>query len=163
MRRLVRIMLMLAWGMSLSLGSSWAQDLRIIPVPPGVKPVWLPVSGAPQVYYAPNLPTDLFRYRGKYYFYWEGYFYRGKSLKGPWKWVKEAPAFSQQIDPSYFKTVKKEGKGTPAPPPEWVTPPEAAPAAPTAGPAPPTPAAPAATPATAATPLTPPVEALATD
>ncbi|MDP3183126.1 MAG: hypothetical protein Q8M54_09975 [Desulfobaccales bacterium] len=180
MRRLVRVMVLLALGASLSWAPAWAQDIRINPVPPHVKPVWLPVPGAPQVYYAPNLPTDLFRYRGKYYFYWEGYFYKGKTTKGPWKWVKETPAFSQQIDPAYFKTVKKEGVGTPAPAPpaEWVTPPEAAPAAPDAGTTPPTPAAapapeaeapPAATqepPAASGPPpaaLTPPQEAPATE
>ena len=156
MRRFFRLMLLLAVGAGLFSGPSWGQELRINPVPPHVKPQWLPVPGAPQIYYAPNLPTDLFRYRGNYYFYWQGYYYKSKTTKGPWKWVQETPALFEQIDQAYFKTVKREGKGTPAPPPE-VAPQAEAPAQE----ATPAPSAPAATAPPAA--LTPPVEAPASD
>ncbi len=70
----------LAWSGPRGLG---AQDIRINPVPPGVKPQWTRVPGTPQVSWAPNLPTDVFRYGGKYYFFWENYFYRGLPLKDP--------------------------------------------------------------------------------
>jgi hypothetical protein len=83
-----------------------AQDIRINPVPPGVKPQWTQVPGTPQVSWAPNLPTDVFRYRGKYYFFWENYFYRGSGPEGPWKAVVKVPEVFYQIDPGYFKTVK---------------------------------------------------------
>jgi hypothetical protein len=84
-----------------------AQDIRINPVPPGVKPQWTKVPGAPAVSWAPNLPTDVFRYRGAYYFFWEGYFYRGRTPQGPWKAVEKVPQVFYRVDPAYFKTAKK--------------------------------------------------------
>ncbi len=84
-----------------------AQNIRINPVPPGVKPQWTEVPGAPQVSWAPNLPTDVFRYRGSYYFFWGDYFYRGRSPQGPWKMVEKAPQVFYRVDPAYFKTAKK--------------------------------------------------------
>ena len=92
-----------------------AQDLRINPVPPGVKPQWTRVPGAPQVSWAPNLPTDVFRYGGKYYFFWENYFYRGSAPEGPWKAVVKVPEVFYQVDPAYFKTVKPAGEAPAAP------------------------------------------------
>jgi hypothetical protein len=91
------------------------QDIRINPVPPGCKPQWTQVPGASQVSWAPNLPTDVFRYRSKYYFFWENYFYRGSAPGGPWKAVVEVPEVFYTIDPAYFKTGKKAG-GAPAAP-----------------------------------------------
>jgi hypothetical protein len=87
-----------------------AQDIRIDPVPPGVKAQWTQVPGAPQVSWAPNLPTDVFRYRGKYYFFWENFFYRGPRPEGPWKLVVKVPKVFYNVDPAYFKTVKKAGE-----------------------------------------------------
>jgi hypothetical protein len=123
-----------------------AQDIRIDPVPPGAKPQWTKVPGAPQVFWAPNLPTDVFRYRGKYYFFWANYFYQGPRPEGPWKSVVKVPEVFYQVGPTYFKTAKKAG-GAPAALGESVTPPKAkiidvppaAPpeAAPEPGPAPP--------------------------
>jgi hypothetical protein len=107
-----------------------AQDIRIEPIPPRVKPKWTQVPNVPGVFYAPNIPTDVFRHGTKYYFYWGGYLYHGDKAKGPWKVVKKVPDWFPQIDPSYFKTYKKGG---PAAPP---TGPAAAPEA--LGPAPPT-------------------------
>ena len=92
-----------------------AQDIRINPVPPGVKPQWTRVPGAPQVSWAPNLPTDVFRYGGKYYFFWENYFYRGSAPEGPWKAVVKVPEVFYQVDPAYFKTVKPAGEAPAAP------------------------------------------------
>jgi hypothetical protein len=92
-----------------------AQDIRIDPIPPGVKPHWTQVPGTPQVSWAPNLPTDVFRYRKHYYFFWEGYFYRGPTADGPWKAVKKVPQIFYNLDPAYFKTVKQAAE-TPAPP-----------------------------------------------
>jgi hypothetical protein len=89
------------------------QDIRINPVPPGSKPKWTRVPGAPEVSWAPNLPTDVFRYRGKYYFFWGNYFYRGSVPQGPWKAVVKVPEVFYNVDPAYFKTGKKTGE-TPA-------------------------------------------------
>ena len=97
------------------------KDIRINPVPPGAKPQWTQVPGAPQVSWAPNLPTDVFRYRGKYYFFWDNYFYQGSVPQGPWKAVVKVPEVFYKIDPAYFKTVKKAG-GTPATPATPATP-----------------------------------------
>ncbi len=96
-------------------GTAGAQDIRINPVPPNLKPQWTRVPGAPQVSWAPNLPTDVFRYRGKYYFFWENFFYQGPRPEGPWKLVGKVPGVFYQVDPAYFKTVKKAGE-VPAPP-----------------------------------------------
>jgi hypothetical protein len=104
-----------------------AQDLRINPVPPGSKPRWSKVPGAPQVSWAPNLPTDVFRFRGKYYFFWENFFYQGPRPQGPWKAVTKVPEVFYQVGPGYFKTAKKPGRtpAAPAAPGESLTPPKA--------------------------------------
>jgi hypothetical protein len=104
-----------------------------------VRPEWTPVPNAPGVYYAPNLPTDVFRRGGKYYFYWQGYLYRGSKARGPWKSVTKVPAWFSEIDPSLFKTAGTGPGGPPAGPAEGVSP---APPAPI--PAPPEAATPAA-------------------
>jgi hypothetical protein len=95
-----------------------AQHIRIDPVPPGVKPQWTQVPGVPQVSWAPNLPTDVFRYRKKYYFFWAGYFYQGPAPEGPWKGVTKVPEVFYRVDPAYFKTAPKEGAAPAAPTPE---------------------------------------------
>jgi hypothetical protein len=92
-----------------------AQDIRINPVPPGVTPQWTRVPGTPQISWAPNLPTDVFRYRGKYYFFWENYFYRGSAPEGPWKAVVKVPEVFYQVGPAYFKTAKPAGEAPAAP------------------------------------------------
>jgi hypothetical protein len=98
----------LAWFGGASLAS--AQRIRIEPVPPHVSPRWTPVPAAPGVAYAPNLATDVFRYRGRYYFYWEGYWYRAVEARGPYDRVKKVPAFTFQIPPGYFKTLRDAGE-----------------------------------------------------
>ena len=124
-------------------GTAGAQDIRIDPVPPGLKPQWTQVPGAPQVSWAPNLPTDVFRYRGKYYFFWAEVFYSGPKPAGPWKVVQEVPQIFYNVDPAYFKTMKKAGEtpGPPAAPGEGESPPKAKiiaipPVAPPSGPNP---------------------------
>ena len=113
MREFLKVLLILAM-MAAPLVAG-AQDIRIDPVPPNLKPKWTQVPGAPQVSWAPNLPTDIFRYGGKYYFFWENYFYRGSAPEGPWKSVKKVPEVFYQVDPAYFKTVKPAGQAPAAP------------------------------------------------
>jgi len=74
-----------------------------------------PGSRDAQVSWAPNLPTDVFRYGGKYYFFWENYFYRGTAPEGPWKVVVKVPEVFNQVGPAYFKTVKPAGEAPAAP------------------------------------------------
>ena len=125
MRRLLLLLTILA--LVAFPGTAGAQDIHIIPVPAGVKPQWTRVPGAPQVFWAPNLPTDVFRYSGKYYFFWANYFYRGSAPEGPWKLAVKVPKVFYKVAPAYFKTVKQaDGAPTaPATPGGSVTPPKA--------------------------------------
>jgi hypothetical protein len=139
-RRGRRFFLLAALAAVLVGAPAWCQRIRIEPVPPGVTPRWTRVPNAPGVSYAPNIPTDVFRYRGGYYFYWEGYLYKAREVRGPYTRVKRVPAFFYQIDPAYFKTYRPQGTAPGSLPPG---PPGGPPgAAPT--PAPETPAPPAA-------------------
>jgi hypothetical protein len=119
---LLHLLIAAALGLALSGAPVAAQDIRINPVPPQVRPEWTPVPNAPGVYYAPNLPTDVFRHGGKYYFYWQGYLYRGSKPKGPWKSVTKVPAWFSEIDPSLFKTAGTGPGGSPAGPPGGIAP-----------------------------------------
>jgi hypothetical protein len=101
-------------GLALGATPLAAQEIRIEPIPPHVKPQWTPVPNASGVFWAPNIPTDVFRHGTKYYFYWGGYLYRGNKPQGPWKGMAKVPAWFSAIDLSYFKTAPK---GPPAAPP----------------------------------------------
>lgn len=96
---------LLILGLILMSGPAWAQTLRIIPVPPGVKPQWRAVPGAPNISFAPNIPTDVFRYRGRYYLNWDGAWFESRKLEGPWELSRRAPRALERIPPSYFKTA----------------------------------------------------------
>jgi hypothetical protein len=151
MVQVIRLLVTLALASALAGLPALAQEIRINPLPPHVKPQWTPMPEVPKVYYAPNLPTDVFRYQGKYYFFWEGYLYRSGKPSGPWKSMPEVPDWFYGINPAYFKTVKKEG--APAPPPsESAAPATPAPETPPAESAPATPAPPETAPEGAAPP-----------
>ncbi len=122
MRNFLRLWIILA--LAATPLAARAQDIRINPVPPGVKPQWTQVPGAPQVSWAPNLPTDVFRYRGKYYFFWDHYFYQGPAPQGPWKGVVKVPQVFYNIKQAYFKTAKKTPEA-PGAPEETITEPKA--------------------------------------
>jgi hypothetical protein len=124
MRLFQKAAMLLALAATLGGSPAGAERLRIIPVPPNARPQWVQVQNAPGVYYAPNIPTDLFQYRGKYYLYWNGYLYRAKKIKGPYNQVHQIPAFFYRIDPSYFKTYGAQAPGrAPGPPGQAVMPP----------------------------------------
>lgn len=154
-------------------GPAGAERLRIIPVPPHVTAQWTPMPEVPQVFFAPNLPTDVFRHRGRYYFFWEGVWYRSNKVKGPWSRLEPPPAFVSQIPPAYYKTVSRAGGQPPAglqppaaaapgqtPPGDVLLTPDGKPVVPPAPPTPPTPPAgvqaPAPEPPAAPSAVTPP-------
>jgi hypothetical protein len=130
-----------------------AERLRIIPVPPNVVAQWTLMPDLPQVSYAPNIPTDVFKHRGRYYFYWEGVWYQSKKIKGPWTGLQHPPDILSRIQAGYFKTLPRGAAQPPgaaapgAPPAEGFLTPEGRPAVP-----PP----PAAEPVAPVTPVPPP-------
>jgi hypothetical protein len=170
--RLIKLLAALAVAaLALTGGPAAAERLRIIPVPPNVTAQWTPLPDLPQVSYAPNIPTDVFKHRGRYYFFWEGVWYQSKTVKGPWTRQDRPPAVLSHIQAAYFKTLPKggaqpPGAGAPAlPPAGGMVTPEGQPMAPpplppipeTAAPAPPAPPAEAvAPPPEAVTPPQPP-------
>ncbi len=109
-----KLLLAAVLGLVWSWSPAAAQDIRIEPIPPHIKPQWTAVPNAAGVYWAPNIPTDVFRHGTKYYLYWEGYLYQGSKPKGPWKSVTKVPGWFSEIDPSYFKTAPKEVPTPPA-------------------------------------------------
>ena len=129
-RLITNCVMLLVLAAVFSGSSAEAQRLRIIPVPPNVKPQWTPMPDLPQVSHAPNIPTDVFRYGGRYYFYWEGSWYQSKNIKGPWNLTANPPAILSNIQAAYFKTIPRAGGQPPsatapgAPPPEGMVTPE---------------------------------------
>jgi len=132
-------------AMALSYQPVAAEHLRIIPVPPNTVPEWTPLPDLPQVSYAPNIPTDVFKLRGRYFLLWEGVWYQSKKIKGPFARVDQPPDILSSIQADYFKMrppggppptgtaplgppraeglVTPEGKPAAPPPPEEVSPP----------------------------------------
>jgi acetyl esterase/lipase len=85
-------------------GTAWSQPYQ--PPPPFEaydKPDWYPAPGSPRVYYAPNIPGDLFWVGSRYFYYHGGYWYRGDSMWGPWYPVRNLPAVLMRLDRGAFK------------------------------------------------------------
>lgn len=81
------------------------QELALpAPVPPGVAPAWTPVPTSPRVFYAANIPGDLFLLHQKYYYYSRGLWYRSKHLPGPYRPVRQLPKALYRVDRRFFKT-----------------------------------------------------------
>ncbi len=74
------------------------------PLDPRMAPLWQSVATVTDVFYAPNLPVDVFRYQGRYYCY-DGRWYQSRVWGGPWQAIPEPPAVVRQIDAAYFKKV----------------------------------------------------------
>jgi hypothetical protein len=115
--------------------------VRVMPVPPHVKPRWTRMPETPRVFYAPNVPADVFRGPGGYYLRLDNTWYRSRMLNGPWRMMHQVPPFLSDINPGYFKSARARPPQKPAVPAAPVTPPTATPPA-TAGLAPPAPATP---------------------
>lgn len=74
------------------------------PVPPGVAPAWAPVPTSPKVFYAPNIPGDLFLLQKRYYYYYGGAWYQSKHLLGPWRPVRKPHPALYRVNRAYFKS-----------------------------------------------------------
>jgi hypothetical protein len=111
MSRISKILLAAALSASLA-APALGQVAVPVPVPPppppvaapGLVPGWVAVPAGPGVHYAPNLGIDVFRCKGKYYYYHGGYWYRGKHLHGPWHPVRKVPKPLRRVNRSYFRS-----------------------------------------------------------
>ena len=74
------------------------------PVPPGVTPAWAAVPTSPKVFYAPNVPGDLFLLHKRHYYYYGGAWYQSKHLVGPWHPVRKPHPALYRVNRTYFKT-----------------------------------------------------------
>ncbi|MEJ2068945.1 MAG: hypothetical protein P8X65_08305 [Syntrophobacterales bacterium] len=74
-------------------------------------PKWAPIPGVSGVEYAPNLAQDLFRYRGGFYNFQGGAWFRGTAATGPWSPVRELPQVFYHIQAPYFKVPPGWAKG----------------------------------------------------
>jgi hypothetical protein len=82
-----------------------------VPVIPSCKPQWTAITGVPGVQYAPNIASDLFRYRGGYYCQHGGRWFQAGTIQGPWSVVQTPPATFHRIQPVYFKTPPGWARG----------------------------------------------------
>uniref|UniRef100_A0A7C5ALI0 Uncharacterized protein n=1 Tax=Desulfobacca acetoxidans TaxID=60893 RepID=A0A7C5ALI0_9BACT len=87
----------------LGAGVVLAQTLRMVPVPPHLKPRWTPVPESPKVFSAPNVPADIFRGPGGYYLLLGSTWYHSRTLNGPWTLLHQVPEFLTAIGPGSFK------------------------------------------------------------
>ncbi len=74
------------------------------PIPPGVAPAWTVVPTSPKVFYAPNIPADLFLLHKRYYYYYGGAWYQSKHPMGPWHPVRKPRPALYRVNRSFFKT-----------------------------------------------------------
>jgi len=88
-----------------------AQTQFVPPWAPNLAPQWTPIPQVPGVNYVPDLGYDLFRHGKRYYFYRDGYWYRAKSLNGPWKGIDKPPKAFYNIGPTYFKSPPGWARG----------------------------------------------------
>jgi hypothetical protein len=100
-----------------------AQPQYVPPPPNHLAPRWAPVSQAPNVYYAPNLGQDLFRYGDQFYYFSQGLWQIAQALTGPWQVIANPPPVFYNVPQEYFQTPpgwahgQKTGwRGQPLPP-----------------------------------------------
>jgi hypothetical protein len=91
--------------------SALADGYATVPVIPPCTPNWSPVPGVPGVHYAPNIQTDIFRYRSSYYCQYRGRWYQGRTIGGPWTALQAPPATFYRIEAPYFKMPPGWAKG----------------------------------------------------
>src|SRR5512139_3354919 len=107
----LKLLLVLAW-LAACAAPAWSQMVPPpppgaalpAPVPSGVAPAWTPVPTSPKVFYAPNVPADLFLLHKRYYYYYGGAWYQSKHLVGPWRPVRKPHQALYRVSRTYFKT-----------------------------------------------------------
>ena len=72
---------------------------------------WTPIPGVSGVEYAPNIDQDLFRYRGGFFNFQGGAWFRAAAAAGPWVPVPEPPQVFYNIQAPYFKVPPGWAKG----------------------------------------------------
>jgi hypothetical protein len=81
-----------------------AQPQYVPPPPTQLAPRWAPVPQAPNVYYAPNLGQDLFRYGNQFYYFSQGLWQIARALTGPWQVIQNPPQAFYNVPQEYFQT-----------------------------------------------------------
>lgn len=109
--RLLTILAILVLSIAMAASPALAASLTIVPTISIGQPNWVPVPGVPVVYYAPNIPADMFRYRGIYYYSYGGKWYQGRAVRGPWTVITAPPAAFYRIQAPYFKEPPGWAKG----------------------------------------------------
>ena len=143
----------------LGAGLAEAQTLRVVPIPPHIRPQWHQLPDNPKIFHAPNIPADVFKGAGGagYYLKLGDLWYHSRTMNGPWTMMSEVPEHLYRIGPEYFKTSQAKGTGRPpiaSPPPTTPQPPAGTPPGPkVTAKAEPTPAQPSEPPAAAGDPL----------
>lgn len=121
MRTLIK-MWWLVLGANLLAAAALGQTLRMVPVPPPLKPQWTPVPENPKVFYAPNVSADVFRGPGGYYLYHGARWYHSRTLNGPWTLLHQVPEFLTALGPKAFKTPSPPAARAEVTPTKPVTP-----------------------------------------
>ena len=88
-----------------------AQKITDRGVPLAAQPQWESIPEVPGVEYAPNIGQDLFRYRGGFFNFQGGAWFRATAANGPWVPVQEPPPVFYNIQASYFKVPPGWAKG----------------------------------------------------
>jgi hypothetical protein len=114
MNRTIKLTALVMLLAALMAGPVWA----LVPLPPtvpdGVTPAWTPVTGRPGLAYATNLKVDLFRYRGRYYYWVAAHWRVSDHPRGPWKPTDDIPSALRHLDPALFKSIYKPDTKLPA-------------------------------------------------
>jgi len=105
MRRLLKSLLLFLLLAALAAPAATAPPIALPPpAPAGVAPVWTQVPASPAVYYAANIPGDCFGFKKHYFYYYNGAWYRARSLEGPWHPLKKLPRALLLVPAAFFKS-----------------------------------------------------------
>ena len=115
----------------LGAGAALGQTLRVMPIPPHIRPQWNQLPDNPKIFHAPNIPADVFKGAGGagYYLKLGDLWYHSRTMDGPWNLMSEVPEYLYRIGPEYFKS----GQATATAKPPIAVPPRTTPQPPAAG------------------------------
>ncbi|MEW6387944.1 MAG: hypothetical protein AB1491_10560 [Thermodesulfobacteriota bacterium] len=94
-----------------TVAGAWGQKVSVNPWPPNARPQWTPIPQVPGLEYAPNLPTDVFRYQKQYFFLHGGKWYYSRKVAGPWQLLSRPPQIFSGVEAAYFKHPPGWAKG----------------------------------------------------